>query len=115
MTMSTRTEEVVTESVILKSKGNGFVKENEAVYNNNKNEEFKNANAPYSVDTKGLLPSEIGTDYNFKRKIVWFNAIGFLILHIMAFTGLYLTFTSCKLLTVGWSKYIFFYIISKYI
>ncbi|XP_063926211.1 acyl-CoA Delta-9 desaturase-like [Zophobas morio] len=38
---------------------------------------------------KTLLPQEIGTDYTFKRKIVWPNAIGFLVLHFLAFYGVY--------------------------
>lgn len=36
---------------------------------------------------------EIGTDYNFKREIVWFNAIGFLVLHICGVYGTYLMFS----------------------
>lgn len=35
-----------------------------------------------------ILPSQIGTDFNFKREIVWKNAIGFLLLHICAVIGL---------------------------
>lgn len=35
-----------------------------------------------------ILPSEIGTDFNFKREIVWSNAIGFLVLHICALVGI---------------------------
>lgn len=38
---------------------------------------------------KTLLPQEIGTDYTFKRKIVWPNAIGFLVLHLLALYGVY--------------------------
>lgn len=34
-----------------------------------------------------ILPSQIGTDFNFKREIVWKNAIGFLMLHICAAIG----------------------------
>lgn len=34
-----------------------------------------------------ILPSQIGTDFNFKRQIVWKNAIGFLLLHICAVIG----------------------------
>lgn len=34
-----------------------------------------------------ILPSEIGTDFSFKRKIVWSNALGFLFLHILALIG----------------------------
>lgn len=30
----------------------------------------------------------IGTDYSYKHEIVWKNAIGFLILHILALWGL---------------------------
>lgn len=36
------------------------------------------------------LAKEIGTDYNFKREIVWFNAIGFLVLHCCGLYGVYL-------------------------
>lgn len=34
--------------------------------------------------------SEIGTDWSFKREIVWFNAIGFLALHLAGLAGLYI-------------------------
>lgn len=34
-----------------------------------------------------ILPSQIGTDFSFKREIVWKNAIGFLALHICAVIG----------------------------
>ncbi|XP_050087450.1 acyl-CoA Delta-9 desaturase-like [Anopheles aquasalis] len=39
-----------------------------------------------------ILPSEIGTDFNFKREIVWKNVIGFLALHICGWIGLHLAF-----------------------
>lgn len=39
-----------------------------------------------------ILPSQIGTDFNFKREIVWTNAIGFLVLHFCAVVGIVLTF-----------------------
>lgn len=34
-----------------------------------------------------ILPSEIGTDFSYKRQVVWPNAIGFLVLHICALVG----------------------------
>lgn len=37
-----------------------------------------------------ILASEIGTDFSFKREIVWSNAIGFLILHIAALIGIFM-------------------------
>lgn len=37
--------------------------------------------------SEGLLPSQIGTDMNFKRKIVWKNAIGFFFLHLAGLIG----------------------------
>lgn len=40
----------------------------------------------------------------FQMQIVWFNALGFLALHIAAVYGLYLVVTSAKLLTTIWSK-----------
>lgn len=40
----------------------------------------------------------------FKREIVWFNALGFLVLHIAAVYGMYVTFTDAKVLTVLWCK-----------
>lgn len=40
------------------------------------------------LDKSNLLPADIGTDFNFKRKIVWKNAIGFLFLHLLAVYGL---------------------------
>ncbi|XP_017773359.1 PREDICTED: acyl-CoA desaturase-like isoform X2 [Nicrophorus vespilloides] len=45
-----------------------------------------------SSDTHMKLPAEIGTDYTFKRKIVWFNAIGFLLLHLCGLYGVYRVF-----------------------
>lgn len=45
------------------------------------------------------MAKEIGTDYNFKRQIVWFNAIGFLVLHLCGCYGVYLMFTRAKILT----------------
>lgn len=39
-----------------------------------------------------ILPSEIGTDFNFKREIVWKNVIGFAALHICGWIGLHLAF-----------------------
>lgn len=37
-----------------------------------------------------ILPSQIGTDFNFKREIVWSNAIGFAALHLCAVIGVIL-------------------------
>ncbi|RZC32857.1 acyl-CoA desaturase 1 [Asbolus verrucosus] len=54
-----------------------------------------------------LLPQEIGTDYTFKRKIVWFNAIGFLLLHLMALYGVY-RLIHCDPLTVIWASGLMF-------
>lgn len=34
-----------------------------------------------------ILTSEIGTDQNYKFTIVWFNLIGFIILHIIGYSG----------------------------
>ncbi|EEZ98125.1 acyl-CoA desaturase 1 isoform X2 [Tribolium castaneum] len=49
-------------------------------------------------EEKTLLPQDIGTDYTFKRKIVWFNAIGFFILHLLALYGGY-RLLHCHILT----------------
>lgn len=45
---------------------------------------------------------KIGTDPNFKRKIVWFNTLGFLALHLAAVIGVPFGFY-CKFYTVAWS------------
>lgn len=45
-----------------------------------------------------ILASEIGTDFSYKREIVWPNAIGFLLLHICALFGILLTM-------LGYSNY----------
>lgn len=47
---------------------------------------------------------KIGTDLSFKHKIVWKNAIGFAILHILALYGLYLC-KHAQPLTIFWCKY----------
>lgn len=36
------------------------------------------------------LPREIGTDEKFQRKIVWINVVGFALLHMAAFYGVWL-------------------------
>lgn len=53
-----------------------------------------------------ILASEIGTDFSFKRKVVWSNAIGFLVLHLCALIGVGLVaFGYTRLYTVIYSKY----------
>lgn len=37
-----------------------------------------------------ILPSQIGTDFSYKRQVVWSNAIGFLVLHLCAVIGIVL-------------------------
>lgn len=55
---------------------------------------------------KILLPSQIGTDYNYKHKIVWFNTIGFLYLHLLAIYGIYRGLTGAAYFsTIAWSEY----------
>ena len=41
----------------------------------------------------------------FKAKIVWFNAIGFLVLHLAAVYGLVLALVRAKFLTLIWGKF----------
>lgn len=54
-----------------------------------------------------ILPREIGTDPNYKMDIVWFNAIGFVILHIIGLSGaLYGVLGLCKIRTSLYCKYI---------
>lgn len=40
-----------------------------------------------------ILPADIGTDFNFKRKIAWFNLIGMALLHMAGVYGFYLGLT----------------------
>ncbi|XP_031334185.1 acyl-CoA desaturase-like isoform X2 [Photinus pyralis] len=54
-----------------------------------------------NYDTHLKLPSQIGTDYGFKRKIVWFNALGFVALHLAALYGYYLCLHA-RFFTVVW-------------
>lgn len=81
----------------LKMAPNGQVVAEEKRENNNK------LNGNYTVDTHLKLPKEIGTDYTYKRRVVWFNAIGFLILHLCGFVGLFMC-GICHQLTILWSK-----------
>nr|XP_021195974.2 acyl-CoA Delta-9 desaturase-like [Helicoverpa armigera] len=39
------------------------------------------------------IPKVIGTDYSYKHTLVWKNAIGFLIMHLLALWGVILAFT----------------------
>ncbi|KAL1509459.1 hypothetical protein ABEB36_004190 [Hypothenemus hampei] len=57
-------------------------------------------------DYRGLLPAEIGTDYNFKREIVWKNAIGFLALHLAALYGFWVLLVHCYWSTVFWAVFV---------
>lgn len=43
--------------------------------------------------------------YDYRIQIVWFNAIGFLVLHLGAVYGLYLFLTSTMAATLVWSKH----------
>lgn len=53
-----------------------------------------------------ILPSDIGTDFNFKREIVWKNVVGFALLHICGWIGLHLAFWwYCDWRTTVYSKY----------
>lgn len=50
------------------------------------------------------LPQDIGTDYTFKRQIVWKNVLGFIVLHIAAVYGLYLALFKAKPFMVFYGK-----------
>lgn len=52
-------------------------------------DKFVIANSDAITPSENVI-SEIGTDMNFKREIVWFNAIGFLMLHLAGLAGLYI-------------------------
>lgn len=49
------------------------------------------------------LKREIGTDKNFKRKIVWTNVFGLVLLHLAAIYGLWLCLWA-KFLTIIYGK-----------
>lgn len=52
-----------------------------------------------------ILPSQIGTDFSYKREVVWPNAIGFLLLHLCALFGVALVaFGYANYKTVIYSK-----------
>lgn len=53
----------------------------------------------------GQHNGNIGTDFNFKREIVWFNAIGFLLLMITGLIGIVAAvFGYCHWQTTVWSE-----------
>ena len=53
-----------------------------------------------------ILPSQIGTDFNYKRKIVWFNAIGMSLLHITGIVGIGLALLGyCQVKTSLYCEY----------
>ncbi|XP_055371727.1 acyl-CoA Delta-9 desaturase-like [Condylostylus longicornis] len=53
---------------------------------------------------------QIGTDYSFKREIVWFNAIGFLILHVFGAVGFgLLIFGYAKIQTFLFTVFLLFW------
>lgn len=67
-------------------------------------DENNNETIDTEIDYSTMLPAEIGTDYNYKRRIVWFNVIGFAILHLAALYGVYLGMTQTHPLTIVFSK-----------
>ncbi|XP_068622369.1 (11Z)-hexadec-11-enoyl-CoA conjugase-like [Battus philenor] len=51
----------------------------------------------------------IGTDYSYKHKVVWKNAIGFLIMHLFALWGLYILITGgAYLKTAFWALFVLY-------
>lgn len=50
-----------------------------------------------------MLPQHIGTDYNYKPKVVWVNAIAFVFLHLGGLYGL-LRIAKCEYYTLIWGK-----------
>jgi hypothetical protein len=52
--------------------------------------------------------------YVYKRQIVWFNLLGFLVIHLGAVYGLYLFLTSSMVLTMLWSKCALFKLYMKF-
>lgn len=56
------------------------------------NQLFKHADHHHDEQSSSKFAREIGTDYSFKREIVWFNAIGFLVLHLCGVYGTILMF-----------------------
>lgn len=65
-----------------------------------------------------ILPSQIGTDFNFKREIVWKNAIGFLALHICAVIGIVMGLLGyAKFYSLLYSEYILkcFYFVGMFV
>lgn len=51
-------------------------------------------NGSLTIEEKNIIITKhIGTDYSYRHEIVWKNAIGFLILHILAVWGLFIFFT----------------------
>lgn len=66
--------------------------------------QMKSPEAAEDRNYSGMLPAEVGTDYTFKRKIVWKNAIGFLALHLAALYGLWLIVAECYWTTDLWGK-----------
>lgn len=49
----------------------------------------RNDNIQPKIALNPVLPQDIGTDFTFKRQIVWGNAMGFLFMHLCALYGFY--------------------------
>ena len=57
--------------------------------------------------TKTTTTTQPGGIFEFQTKIVWFNAIGFLLMHLAGFYGISLSLwdmTKGRFLTFGWSE-----------
>ncbi|CRL05274.1 CLUMA_CG018174, isoform A [Clunio marinus] len=56
-----------------------------------------------------ILPSEIGTDPNYKFTIVWYNFIGFIILHLIGMSGGFAAlFGYCSIYTTFYSLWLIY-------
>lgn len=59
-----------------------------------------------------ILPSEIGSDNTYEFSYVWFNLIGFIILHIIGLSGAVAAILGyCKIWTTVYCKYMIIFLL----
>ncbi|KAG5894040.1 hypothetical protein JTB14_037885 [Gonioctena quinquepunctata] len=62
-------------------------------------------NEKQKVESSKTSWTKLGTDYNFKRKIVWKNALGFLVMHLTALYGFYFCFKCNIFIEIGFDHF----------
>ena len=86
---STTVTAKLTASTISTNTVAGIAKDHKAAGHADDDDDDEDKIIPHNHNHNHMLPGNVGTDHTFKRKIVWFNAVGFLLLHMVGVAGVF--------------------------